>query len=178
MTTLYEREMLRTGDDATLRMPVTEVRPKMVKVTITPETLMDYQSDFNTFTTFLKLSLNVDPAQMGQSGFQRLLLQNIRQNHPVIAKSGNLDGETTKLEKHWVVQYPYTHQKNLKALQEDMELVITSVIKKELFDIESFVLDNSHQLNLIKHFQTENFSIQITPPIIHWALQNTEVSDD
>ncbi len=174
MTSLYEREILRMGDDATLRLPVTEVRPKKVKVIITPETLMEYQSDFNTFTVFLMLTMNVDPSQMGQSPLQRLLLQSGRHNAPTDVKDGNLEGVSTKSAKHWAVKYPYTHQENLKALQEDMELVVASVIKNELHDIEEFVLHNSSRITLLKHFQTENFSVQITRPIIHWASQAKE----
>jgi hypothetical protein len=116
--------------------------------------------------------MDVDPNQMGQSAFQRSLMQDLRQNHPVAVKGGNLEGESTKSDKKWVIDYPYTHQKNLEALQEDMEIEVKSVIKRELRDIEKFVLHNRDNINLLKHFQTANFSIRITPSIVHWALQN------
>ena len=164
-----QRETLSTINGGKLHLPVTEVRVKRVVFTITPETLLDYQNDFDTFTTWLKLDMAVNPAQLGQSAFQRVLLQNLSQNHPVPVKSGNLEGETTKSDKNWKVDYPYTQQFSIDNLQMDMELVAISEIKRELHSIEKFVLNNVLDLNFIKHFQTKNFSINITPSIIHWA---------
>jgi hypothetical protein len=177
------RAILHVGKvTSELRVPTREVRTRTVSVKINPETLLDFQSDFDTYISWMKLKIEVDPAQMGKSALQQLLLQHPSQNGvnsgtSTIPTSGNLDKTEIPTNPPWQMEYSYTYKKDITALRNDLELFARATIMRELQDIEDFVLNNSEQLDFIRHFSTHNFSVLITPTIHQWALQNAPDDD-